>query len=816
MAYFNLSAKTILFSVLIGASLNDAIAQDKAYIFREGLIARNVHRYGREAVYQDPLALALHKGMLKTPVVGDALTDSSKWERAVADSAGKFGGRGYWGRGYLYLSYQSEKDQVVLLDMRGNSAVYVNSVLHFGDPYSVGWMFVPVKLKKGLNEFYVRGEYTKAKLLLNPAPLMLNARDLTAADAVLGQENSALKAAIVLINSSEKPGKGLLLRTTVEGRVKEQRVAELGALSMRKVMFGFDASAITKVGAFNCKVELVAAGKVVESQDISLNAVAANDKYKSSFVSDIDGSLQYYAVSPQLGGSKENAALFFSVHGAGVEAIGQAQAYTAKDWGTLVAPTNRRPRGFNWEDWGRLDALEVLSIAKAKFKPEKDHIYLTGHSMGGHGTWFLGATYPGNWAAIAPCAGYPTLKGYGSADGLVPEKGANAMERLLLRASNQSDVPALAHNYKPFGVYVNHGDADPVVSVEYARQMKKLLADFHSDFAYYEYPGGSHWYGNESVDWKPLFDFFKSHKRLADTAVNVISFKTASPGISSEYRWLSILQQQHPLVYSEVNLVRGVKQGMIKGNSTNVQVMTLSLGDFPVGKAVEIVIDESPAIRYDVKSTNDRLVLRNDNGVWSVGTLPSLMQKGPQRYGTFKDPFSQRMVFVYGTSGNKEENRWNLAKATYDAEAWYYRGNGSVDIISDKEYSLKKYRGRNVIIYGNASSNDAYGLLLADCPIQVKRGEVNVGGKIWKGLDLATYFMWPQKNTETNTVAVIAGSGLEGMAAAEANQYFAGASGFPDFMVFGSGLMKDGKSDLKCAGFYDMSWKIGSDIVLQD
>ena len=107
----------------------------------------------------------------------------------------------------------------------------------------------------------------------------------------------------------------------------------------------------------------------------------------------------------------------FFLYGAGVEAIGQARAYKSKDWGTLVAATNRRPRGFNWEDWGRLDALEVLKLAKEKFKPDPMHIYLTGHSMGGHGTWFLGATYPDKWAAIAPCSGYASLKDYGSADG---------------------------------------------------------------------------------------------------------------------------------------------------------------------------------------------------------------------------------------------------------------------------------------------------------------------------------------------------------------------------------------------------------------
>lgn len=94
------------------------------------------------------------------------------------------------------------------------------------------------------------------------------------------------------------------------------------------------------------------------------------EHYKQTFISEIDGSVQYYAVAPQKGGKTDSPALFLSVHGAGVEAIGQARAYEPKDWGTLVAPTNRRPRGFNWEDWGWLDAMEVLDLSIRKYSPD--------------------------------------------------------------------------------------------------------------------------------------------------------------------------------------------------------------------------------------------------------------------------------------------------------------------------------------------------------------------------------------------------------------------------------------------------------------
>src|SRR4029077_10978732 len=134
---------------------------------------------------------------------------------------------------------------------------------------------------------------------------------------------------------------------------------------------------------------------------------------KATFISRIDGSVQYYAVNPASGPAGDaRPALFLSLHGASVEAIGQADAYSPKSWGYLVAPTNRRPYGFDWEDWGRIDAIEVLTLAMNRFHTDSSRTYLTGHSMGGHGTWQVGVTFPDHFAAIAPSAGWISFASY--------------------------------------------------------------------------------------------------------------------------------------------------------------------------------------------------------------------------------------------------------------------------------------------------------------------------------------------------------------------------------------------------------------------
>ena len=813
---------------------NEILAQDTIR-FSQGLAVASGSRYGREAIYTDLLAWKMYNGTLAKPAANAEFTTTEKgekilWREITADSSGRFRvfGRNFQrttnpflnpgsadrGSDYLYITYNSVKAQPALLNIAGNSAVYVNGAPHMGDPYSSGYMYVPVLLKKGLNEFFIRAANTQPILILNSKPLQLLTNDLTV-PVVVANQNEKLKGAIVVANTSPASTKNLQLKTSVAGKEVVVSIATVPAIGTRKVIFEFDASGIAAKGKHDCKISLLQNGKLIDEKTITFEAVDNGSHYSKTFISAIDGSLQYFAVTPQIGGAKNNAALFLSVHGAGVEAIGQARAYKSKDWGTLVAATNRRPRGFNWEDWGRLDALEVLGIAKQIFQPDPKQIYLTGHSMGGHGTWFLGATYPDKWAAIAPAAGYASLKDYGSADGRIPDGSRSASEKILLRAGNQSDVPKLAFNYKPLGVYILHGDSDRVVHVTYARQMRKVLADFHSDYNYYEYPGGEHWFGDQSVDWPHIFTFFKWHSIADDSVVNNIDFTTSSPGISSSYRWATVYQQLHPSQYSRIQLKRNRNGRLITGSTENVLLLRFALNDFGAGADVKIALDSTAAVSYKTVSTNDTIFVVKENNKWVLTAKPNAFEKNPQRYGTFKEAFNHNMLFVVGTGGSNEERETTVNKAVYDAETWYYRGNGAVDMITDKEYDPQKHAGRNVILYGNATTNSAWKILLNDCPIQVSNNEIKAGSEKWNGNDFAAYFTWPQKDAHLLT-GVVAATGAKGMKAAYANQYFAGGSGFPDFMIFNSDMLKADEKAIKLAGFFDHQWKLSpAEYVLQ-
>ncbi|WP_158859005.1 carboxylesterase family protein [Lunatibacter salilacus] len=807
-----LSLAVTLFLCQLFFILSPVIAQT-THTFTKGLVIQNQHRYGREVIFTDHLAYQLAAGTFQEPKDGLPVKPDTEdfWQTLEADETGKF--RGRVRAGYLYLTYESDKKQSALLRVSGSSMLYFNGVPRAGDIYGDGWLYLPVTLEKGTNKILARftGLWSgvSAELHLDQKPVLLKIEDATLPDIVLGQDNEELMGAVVVVNSTTKAITNAKMELRLSGSSTLTDLPTIPAMTIRKVGFRINAKDISEKGEYTATLNLQVGNKAADSQEITLFGRENTEHYKQTFISEIDGSVQYYGVAPQIGGGTPGSALFLSVHGAGVEAIGQARAYKPKDWGTLVAPTNRRPRGFNWEDWGRMDAMEVLELAKQKFKPDPARIYLTGHSMGGHGTWYLGATFAGQWAAIAPCAGYPTLMGYGSADGKIPEDSDDLVEKTLLRASNPSNAIQLAKNYKAAGVYIHHGDSDRVVSVDYARQMRGILAEFHPDFSYYEYPGGSHWFGDESVDWAPLFDYFKWHTLLDEKSTHTIDFSTANTAVSSFNKWIHILQQENPLEYSRIHIKRDLETKHVNGTTENISILGIQTRDFQPGDTLSLEVDgQTLSWRKDA---TEMIYLHRKGNNWAVGGKPDASHKGALRNGTFKEPFNNRMIFVYGTSGNKAENEWAFNKARFDAEMWYYRGNGAVDIVSDREFDLDKYADRGIIIYGNADTNRAWKPLLDHSPIQVSRSAVTIGSEVLNQDDLGAYFMVPRKDNATHSIAVVSGTGLKGLHTANANQYFAGGSGFPDYIIFTADLPIKGVDAIKATGFYQNDWSLPSE-----
>jgi dienelactone hydrolase len=774
-------------------------------------------RVGRMALPDDAVAAALVAAGDLAPRAGEIVSRPGRadrtWESLAAGADGGFRGRALVG-GWAYAVVPSPDDVIAILQAAGHSGVRVNGEPRVGDVYGNGTVRLPIALRKGDNHLLFQGGRgsLRVAVVAPRAAVQVEPADATLPDLVAGEPAEALGAVVVLNCSERALEDGLLRATLAGGEAVEAPIPAIPPLGLRKVPVPLRGPAVAAPGPRALRVEVRRAGdrQPRDVAELTVNTVAPMAARKVTFTSAIDGSVQYYgfvpaSVPPAPSPGGRPPGLILSLHGASVEGIGQASVYAPRPWAHVAAPTNRRPYGFDWEDWGRLDAIEVLERVQREQKTDPTRVYLTGHSMGGHGTWHLGVTFPDRFAAVAPSAGWVSMFTYA---GMRRQEDASPVGQLLRRPGRPSDTLALVRNLAPLGVYVLHGDADDNVPVDQARTMRAALGEFHADFAYYERPGAGHWWGNECCDWPPLMDFLRARERPdSPGAVREIAFTTANPGVSASYAWATIEAQDVLLEPSTIRLQGDPASRRIRGTTENVARLALDVGHLEPGGPARVSLDGQELTGLPAVAPGLRLWFVRDGERWSHAEPPAPGQKGPHRNGPFKDAFRHRVQLVHGTKGTPEENAWALARARYDAETFYYRGNGAMDVVPDTAFNPAAEPDRNVVLYGNAETNAAWPALLGSSPVQVSRRGVRAGDLAIEGDSLAALQIRPRPGSDRASVGAISGTGLPGARLSEFLPIFVSGVAYPDVLVIGP---EGGRAAVRLAALFGNDWGLAS------
>ena len=125
------------------------------------------------------------------------------------------------------------------------------------------------------------------------------------------------------------------------------------------------------------------------------------------------------------------------------------------------------------------DVYDVLADVKRRYPVDDDRVYLTGASMGGGGTLWLGLTRPDVWAAMAPvCADPP------------------------------AGIEDLAGNALHLPVLLFQGEEDPIVPARSSRQWQKRFLEQGAPAEYIEYPGLRHNAWDLAYRGGAVFDWF--------------------------------------------------------------------------------------------------------------------------------------------------------------------------------------------------------------------------------------------------------------------------------------------------------------------
>ncbi|HWN98925.1 MAG TPA: PHB depolymerase family esterase [Blastocatellia bacterium] len=154
--------------------------------------------------------------------------------------------------------------------------------------------------------------------------------------------------------------------------------------------------------------------------------------------------------------------------------------------GWILAAVNGRGRFSGYVGRAGDDTFEVVKCVARDYRIDGARIYLTGHSMGGFGTWLVASTKPEVFAAIAPVSGGAPAKG-------------EALDALLEKVKS---IPAM----------IVHGARDGIALPQLSRDMLSAAKKAGLTVVYLEVPDADH-LSVLSSSFPAILDFFEKQTK---------------------------------------------------------------------------------------------------------------------------------------------------------------------------------------------------------------------------------------------------------------------------------------------------------------
>jgi len=411
--------------------------------------------------------------------------------------------------------------------------------------------------------------------------------------------------------------------------------------------------------------------------------------------SDVDDSDQPYGLYlPRTFNPKKKYPLVISLHGAGsnhrlnlrrvfgksnlpgetdVEATRYFPEWRDIDF-IVASPLARGSMGY--QGIAEKDVYDVLADVEKRFPIDEDRVYLTGLSMGGGGTLWLGLSRPDVWAAIAPVCPAPP-----------------------------AETRDLAPNALNFPVHFFQGGADNTVKPEGTRDWAKRLEDLGTVVTYTEYPGVGHNSWENAYKDGAVFEWFAPFRRHRNP--DRVRFSTSRYKYADAY-WVHI-DHLAPGTLASID-ARFVAPNRLEITTSGLEAVTLRLAGHPkfkAGRPLSVVIDGAA---LDANPAPPSLSLSLRDGVWTAAKYDAPANaKRAGAEGPIGDAISGRHIYVYGTGGNpaREDLQARRDQAVKAADWSSARGRLSLypRVVADKDVRPSDLESSNLILLGTKETN---------------------------------------------------------------------------------------------------------------
>ncbi|WP_291861933.1 dienelactone hydrolase family protein [Marinilabilia sp.] len=366
----------------------------------------------------------------------------------------------------------------------------------------------------------------------------------------------------------------------------------------------------------------------------------------------------------------------------------------------VVAPYARGTMGYVGipED----DVLQIIDKCRKDFKIDRNRIFLTGLSMGGGGTLYLGMAYVDLFAAIAPVCPAP------------PQEYFDLTENAL-------NLPVAIHQ----------GGADPVVRPEGTRQIVEELRNMGTMVEYHEYPGVQHDSWANAYANGQIFKWFDNIKR--DPFPGRIKYATRWYKRPGAY-WVQI-DKLSPGTLARID-AQFTGNNSISVKTDNLEAFTLEMNGHKLFNASEKV-----AVNIDGQTISSLPKYNHSftkvDGKWKSGKYHApVVAKKQGLEGPLYEVVTSRHLYVYGTQNAKGMEEVAARKAVAGEAAdfsvsfgGYFEQNSTVNprVIADSQVSRDDLLNANLVLFGTRETNSVIADLSAELPMRLENEQDSLG-----------------------------------------------------------------------------------------
>jgi dienelactone hydrolase len=442
---------------------------------------------------------------------------------------------------------------------------------------------------------------------------------------------------------------------------------------------------------------------------------------------------------------------------------------------------------------GEADVFEALAAVHAQYHPDPNRIAVAGFSMGGGSTWHLAVHHAGLWAVASPGAGFAETPIFTKA--LAPGKEPRpAWEQRLWR---QYEATGLAANLTHLPTLAYTGELD--AQKEASDLMAQAMAQHGLALERFIGPQTAHKFhdATKAALTARLEEFLTRGRDPQPAAVRFATYTLRYP----EAQWVRIegLAQHWELADVDARFTTDTTCTVTTRNVT-----ALTLARVPA----VLVIDGQTLAVPAAASTAGSLDLVREGHSWRLGSPPAGPRKRPGLTGPVDDAFVEPFLFVRPTGKplHAETGTWVESELTQARHLWRDVFRGHAPVKADRDVTDADLAGRNLVLWGDPSSNSVLARLVAQLPVQWDAKTLTFRGASYDAKQHMPILVFP--NPLNPARYVVLNSGPTFRADGYGNNALQTPK-LPDWAVVDlrtpPGPRWPGK--IAAAGFFDESWK---------